>query len=329
MGPRSVASGRVLIAVAAWFVPLSVSAQSAVVNPTTLNVSAASGSSVPSQIVTIGKAGGGALRWSITNIAPWVSLSQTKGTNSGAITVNFGTSNRPTSSGTYPIFTVTAPTSPSVIVSVNLTVLAGAPVAPPTVTCPANKSVTSSDGSAVVVTYTASTSGGAAPVTVTGSPSSGSAFPVGTTSVSVTARASDGQTASCSFSVTVTYTPPSSTWTFCATEGGVCAFTGTLDVRYGGNGLYATRTLTGGTPCTNAVFGDPAPGIAKHCDTSGSTVAPPPPPPPTHRRRPMDRRQRLRAPPARSTSGPVSPFKPTSISFRARRRFVCTRGSTI
>jgi parallel beta-helix repeat protein len=279
MNPRSVIGG-VLIAVATLFVPLSVSAQSVVVNPTTLNVSAVPGSSVSSQSVTIGKSGGGALRWSIINIAPWVNLSQTRGTNSGTITVNFGTSNRPTSSGTYPIFTVTAPTSPSVTVSVNLTVLAGAPVAPPTVTCPANMSVTSSDGSPVVVTYTATTSGGVAPVSVTGSPASGSAFPVGTTAVSVTARASDGQTASCSFSVTVTYTAGSSTWTFCATEGGVCGFTGTKDVRYGANGLYAYRTLTDGTPCTNSVFGDPAPGFAKQCATGSTSVAPPPPPPP-------------------------------------------------
>ena len=88
-----------LIAVAALFAPLSVSAQSLVLNPTSLNVSAAPGSTVPSQIVTIAKSGGGALRWSIVNVAPWVSLSQVKGTNSGTITVNFGTSNRPTRTG--------------------------------------------------------------------------------------------------------------------------------------------------------------------------------------------------------------------------------------
>jgi parallel beta-helix repeat protein len=269
-----------LIAVAALFAPLSVSAQSLVVNPTSLNVSAAPGSTVPSQIVTIAKLGGGALRWSIVNVAPWVSLSQVKGTNSGTITVNFGTSNRPASSAIYPIFTVTAPTSPSVTVYVNLTVLAGAAVARLTVSCPANQSVTSSDGSPLVVNYTATTSGGVAPVSVMGSPLSGSAFPVGTTPVTVSARSVDGQTASCSFSVTVTYTAGSSTWTFCATEGGVCAFTGTKDVRYGGNGLYAYRTLTGGTACTNAVFGDPAPGIAKQCAIGATSVAPPPPPPP-------------------------------------------------
>lgn len=54
-------------------------------------------------------------------------------------------------------------------------------------------------------------------------------------------------------------------WTFCAPEGGVCAFTGTMEVRYGANGLFVVRTLTGGTACTNAVFGDPIFGTAKTC----------------------------------------------------------------
>ena len=76
-----------------------------------------------------------------------------------------------------------------------------------TVTCPANKSVASSNGSPVVVTYSVSTSGGAVPMTVTDLPASGSSFPVGTTPVQSTARSNDGQTATCGFSVTVTYSP--------------------------------------------------------------------------------------------------------------------------
>jgi len=77
-----------------------------------------------------------------------------------------------------------------------------------TVTCLANKTVTSPNGFPVSVNYTVTTSGGAAPVTVTGNPPSGSNFPVGATIVRVTANSSDGQTASCTFTVTVTYTPP-------------------------------------------------------------------------------------------------------------------------
>jgi hypothetical protein len=55
-------------------------------------------------------------------------------------------------------------------------------------------------------------------------------------------------------------------WTRCATENGVCAVTGTRLVRYGADWWWATKTVTGSTPCTNAVFGDPAPGFMKTCE---------------------------------------------------------------
>jgi probable HAF family extracellular repeat protein len=60
-------------------------------------------------------------------------------------------------------------------------------------------------------------------------------------------------------------TPPPTEWTFCAPEGGVCAFTGTREVRYGANGAFSIKTFTNGTACTNEVFGDPAPDVAKSC----------------------------------------------------------------
>jgi len=59
----------------------------------------------------------------------------------------------------------------------------------------------------------------------------------------------------------------------------MCAFSGTLQVRYGANSLYAYKTLTGGTACTNAVFGDPAPGVVKQCAIDGTSSSPQPPPP--------------------------------------------------
>jgi len=59
--------------------------------------------------------------------------------------------------------------------------------------------------------------------------------------------------------------PPPGDWTFCTTEGGFCAFSGTMPVRYGANGLFVVKTLTDGTACTNEVFGDPAPDVAKSC----------------------------------------------------------------
>ena len=65
-------------------------------------------------------------------------------------------------------------------------------------------------------------------------------------------------------------------WTHCAAENEVCAFSGTATVRYGANGVFATTTFTNGVSCSNAVFGDPIPGVFKSCDIAGG--GPPPPP---------------------------------------------------
>ena len=59
--------------------------------------------------------------------------------------------------------------------------------------------------------------------------------------------------------------PPPTDWTFCAPEGGFCAFTGTGEVRYGANGVYVYQMLLDGTACTNQVFGDPTPNVPKQC----------------------------------------------------------------
>ncbi|MBM7567262.1 fibronectin type III domain-containing protein [Paenibacillus sacheonensis] len=85
----------------------------------------------------------------------------------------------------------------------------------------------------------------------------------------VKARDASGNVSPASGSLSVTTEPNAAgTWTFCATEGGACSFTGTKTVRYGANGTYATGTFTGGVSCTNAVFGDPVVGVEKHCDIS-------------------------------------------------------------
>jgi len=68
-------------------------------------------------------------------------------------------------------------------------------------------------------------------------------------------------------------TATTSTWTFCANEGGTCAFTGTMDVRYGANGFYVYKTLSNGTPCTNGVFGDPIYGTVKQCHIKATTAS--------------------------------------------------------
>ncbi len=64
--------------------------------------------------------------------------------------------------------------------------------------------------------------------------------------------------------------PAESEWTFCATEGARCEFTGTKQVRYGANGKFILpRTFTDGVACDNATFGDPAPGVVKQCQVTG------------------------------------------------------------
>ena len=65
-----------------------------------------------------------------------------------------------------------------------------------------------------------------------------------------------------------------SDWTFCASEGGVCVFTGTQEVRYGANGCTSTGPCPDGTACTNSVFGDPVVWRGKQCATSRRLSAP-------------------------------------------------------
>ncbi|MBK8658632.1 MAG: HYR domain-containing protein [Bacteroidetes bacterium] len=77
----------------------------------------------------------------------------------------------------------------------------------PTITCPANISVNATAGTCgAVVTYTAPVGTDNCPgatTTRTAGPASGSTFPVGVTTVTHQVTASNGQTASCSFTVTV------------------------------------------------------------------------------------------------------------------------------
>lgn len=62
--------------------------------------------------------------------------------------------------------------------------------------------------------------------------------------------------------------PAPSSWTACATEGSICSFTGTRQVRYGTALKFVTKTFTASVKCSNAVFGDPAPGYVKSCSYS-------------------------------------------------------------
>jgi hypothetical protein len=66
-------------------------------------------------------------------------------------------------------------------------------------------------------------------------------------------------------------------WTPCANEGGTCAFSGTREVRYGSGTTFVSKTVTGSVACTNAVFGDPTPNVAKTCSYAADTAAAPAP----------------------------------------------------
>ena len=72
------------------------------------------------------------------------------------------------------------------------------------ISCPANITVAASSAAGAVVFYTVTTSGGCPPVNVTANPPSGSTFPVGTTAVTAFASDGCGNSANCSFTVTVT-----------------------------------------------------------------------------------------------------------------------------
>lgn len=75
---------------------------------------------------------------------------------------------------------------------------------------------------------------------------------------------------SCSYSSTTVTAATPVTWTSCSAEGGVCAVPGTRQVRYGANNIFVTKTVSGTVACSNSVFGDPTPNIAKSCSYSSA-----------------------------------------------------------
>ncbi len=59
-------------------------------------------------------------------------------------------------------------------------------------------------------------------------------------------------------------TGPSGT-TYCGAENALCSFSGTRTVAYGAGSSFTTKSISGGTPCSNAVFPDPDFGVVKAC----------------------------------------------------------------
>lgn len=56
---------------------------------------------------------------------------------------------------------------------------------------------------------------------------------------------------------------------YCGSEKQLCAFSGTKTVYFGAGGSWTSKSISGGTPCTDAVFGDPDYGVVKSCFTVG------------------------------------------------------------
>lgn len=74
-----------------------------------------------------------------------------------------------------------------------------------------------------------------------------------------------------------------STFTQCAIEGGTCTLATQKSMRYGEPFTprwSAPRTVVGPIPCTNAYWGDPAPGTGKRCEVMDVSAAPGAPLPP-------------------------------------------------
>ena len=71
----------------------------------------------------------------------------------------------------------------------------------------------------------------------------------------------------CDYQVSASgYGNPGSGWEYCANEGGVCAFSGPGEVRYGVGNKFIVRRAVNGMPCDADAFGsDPAFGEHKHC----------------------------------------------------------------
>ncbi|MES2743273.1 MAG: beta-1,3-glucanase family protein [Pseudomonadota bacterium] len=62
-----------------------------------------------------------------------------------------------------------------------------------------------------------------------------------------------------------------SKWEFCANQNERCGFGDTQTVRYGTGNTFFSKTVTNGIACNNDEFGNPVPGVGKHCDRAATT----------------------------------------------------------
>jgi parallel beta-helix repeat protein len=237
--------------------PTQASAQGQLsVSPTSISAQANVGASVPSQTVNISNSGNGPLKWSIsTPTASWLSVSPTSGTGSNQVTVSFAST---LAAGTYSASFEVSTNQSAITVNVQVTINSTGSTPPPSNdwTFCANEGGTCSFSGTQPVRYGAN--GSYVYLTLTGGTACTNAV-FGDPAYGVAKHCDIGSTSTTS-------------WTVCANEGGYCSFAGTQQVRYGANGSYVYLTLTGGTACTNAVFGDPAYGVAKQCAIGGTST---------------------------------------------------------
>jgi alpha-L-rhamnosidase len=73
-----------------------------------------------------------------------------------------------------------------------------------------------------------------------------------------------GMTRSC-YVGSVVSGPSGVSTAYCGSEASLCSFSGSKTVYFGAGGKWTSKTISGGTPCTTAVFGDPDSGVAKSC----------------------------------------------------------------
>ncbi|MBI3951712.1 MAG: HYR domain-containing protein [Acidobacteria bacterium] len=116
---------------------------------------------------------------------------------------------------------------------------------PPTITCPANITESCGIAGGAVVGFTATTTDACDPnPTLTCTPASGSLFPVGTTTVTCTATDDSGNTASCSFMVTVMMNNPPTANAGSDQSYVVTSFPATLPLNGSGSDPDSGQTVT-------------------------------------------------------------------------------------
>jgi hypothetical protein len=131
---------------------------------------------------------------------------------------------------------------------------------PVSITCPGNITVTTCDSNGTTASYAVTANGGLPSITVNCVPPSGSTFPIGTTTVNCSATDACGQSANCSFTVTVGVPPTivSQPQSLFVTNGATASFsvsaagTPSLYFQWQKNGANVTRgsVVSGSTDST-------------------------------------------------------------------------------